>query len=71
VSMTISTLVSLGCAIAGLFSVGYYAGTLSNRNPIFKGLEIVLFGCVVFALSYLAGHYIPPLFGHAMVPLGG
>lgn len=71
VSMTISTVGSLVCAVAGLFSVGYYAGTLSNKNPFAKGLEIVLYGCGVFALSYLAGHYIPPLFGHVPVGVGG
>ncbi|HTA40148.1 MAG TPA: VIT1/CCC1 transporter family protein [Candidatus Acidoferrales bacterium] len=71
VSMATSTILSLICAIAGLFSVGYYAATLSKRNPFMKGLEVVLFGCVVFALSYLAGHYIPPLFGHAPVAVGG
>jgi VIT1/CCC1 family predicted Fe2+/Mn2+ transporter len=66
-SMPVSTLVSLVLAVAGLFSVGYYAATMSDRNPILKGLEIVAFGCAVFAISYLAGHYIPPLFGHSPI----
>jgi hypothetical protein len=44
---------------------------LSERNPLTKGLEIVFFGIVVFTLSYLAGHYIPPLFGHPPVAVGG
>lgn len=70
-SMNGSTLVSLGFAVAGLFGVGYYAGTLSERNPFAKGLEVALYGCGVFVLSYLAGHYIPPLFGHAPVSVGG
>jgi VIT1/CCC1 family predicted Fe2+/Mn2+ transporter len=70
-SMRVSTAVSLACAIAGLFAVGFYAGTLSQRNPVAKGLEIAIFGCVVFALSYLAGHFIPPLFGHAPVQVVG
>jgi vacuolar iron transporter family protein len=68
-SMPRSTLVSLAFALAGLFGVGYYAGTLSNRNPLSKGLEVAVFGCAVFGISYLAGHYIPPLFGHAPVAL--
>lgn len=55
---------SLTFAIAGLFGVGFYAGTLSDRSPWRKGLEIVLFGMAVFALSWVAGRYIPPLFGH-------
>lgn len=70
-SMTASTVASLAFAVIGLFVVGYYAGTLSDRNSFAKGVEIVLFGCVVFALSYAAGHYIPPLFGHAPVAVGG
>lgn len=70
-SMRVSTIASLACAVAGLFAVGYYSGTLSARNPFTKGLEIVAYGCGIFALSYAAGHYIPPLFGHAPVPIGG
>lgn len=71
VSMLWSTVLSLVLAIAGLFTVGAYAATTSNRHPVAKGFEIVAFGCAVFALSYLAGHYIPPLFGHAPVAVGG
>jgi VIT1/CCC1 family predicted Fe2+/Mn2+ transporter len=71
VSMNVSIAGSLACAVVGLFAVGYYAGTLSQRNPMLKGLEIVAFGCAIFAMSYLAGHFIPPLFGHAPVPVGG
>jgi vacuolar iron transporter family protein len=70
-SMNGSTLASLAFAVGGLFGVGYYAGTLSERNPFAKGLEVALYGCGVFVLSYLAGHYIPPLFGHAPVSVGG
>ncbi len=70
-SMIVSTIASLVFAVIGLFIVGYYAGTLSNRNSVAKGFEIVLFGCAVFAISYLAGHFVPPLFGHAPVGVGG
>ena len=56
--------VSLGLAILGLFGVGFYAATLSNRNPWRKGLEIVVFGMAVFAISWAAGTYLPVLFGH-------
>jgi len=69
--MVVSSILSLVLAVAGLFTVGVYAARNTNRNPIMKGLEIVAFGCVVFALSYLAGQYIPPLFGHAPVAVGG
>ncbi|MBV8068163.1 MAG: VIT1/CCC1 transporter family protein [Candidatus Eremiobacteraeota bacterium] len=66
-----STLVSLLFAVLGLFAVGYYAGTLSERNPVSKGIEVALYGCGVFLISYLVGHYVPPLFGHAPVSVGG
>lgn len=71
IAMPASTLAALLFAIVGLFAVGYYAGTLSERNPLAKGLEVAGYGCGVFAISYLVGHYIPPLFGHAPVAVGG
>jgi VIT1/CCC1 family predicted Fe2+/Mn2+ transporter len=55
---------SLLLAIVGLFGIGFYAGRLSERNPWRKGLEIVMFGAAVFVLSWIAGRFIPPLFGH-------
>ncbi|MBV9334154.1 MAG: VIT1/CCC1 transporter family protein [Candidatus Eremiobacteraeota bacterium] len=70
-SIGASTLVSLLFALTGLFAVGYYAGTLSERSPFGKGFEVALYGCGVFIVSYLAGHFIPPLFGHAPVSVGG
>ncbi len=70
-SMFLSSALSLALAVLALFMAGVYAARNTNRHPIAKGLEIVAFGCVVFALSYLAGHYIPPLFGHAPVAVGG
>jgi VIT1/CCC1 family predicted Fe2+/Mn2+ transporter len=70
-SIGVSTLVSLLFALIGLFTVGYYAGTLSERSAFGKGLEVALYGCGVFIVSYLAGHFIPPLFGHAPVSVGG
>jgi VIT1/CCC1 family predicted Fe2+/Mn2+ transporter len=71
ISILASTLSSLLFAVVALFGVGYYAGTLSERSPAGKGIEVATYGCVVFALSYLAGHFIPPLFGHPPVPVGG
>jgi vacuolar iron transporter family protein len=69
--MRIGIVVALAFAIVGLFTVGFYSGTLSEKNPFVKGAEIVAFGCGIFAISYLAGHFIPPLFGHAPVSVGG
>lgn len=71
VSVFASTLTSLAFALVGLFAVGYYAGTLSERSPVGKGFEVALYGCGVFVVSYLAGHFVPPLFGHAPVSVGG
>ncbi len=71
ISMIASSITSLVLAVVGLFTVGYFAAQNTDRNPVMKGLEIVAFGCIVFALSFLAGHYIPPLFGHAPVAIGG
>lgn len=71
IAMSASNFVALSLAVLVLFGVGYYAGTLGNRNPFQKGLVIALYGCGIFALSYLAAHFIPPLFGHAPVAVGG
>lgn len=56
--------ISLGLATIGLFGIGYYAGTLSNRNKWLKGLEVVMYGAVVFGVTWAAGRYIGPIFGH-------
>ncbi len=58
-----AVMLSLVLALIGLFSIGVYAGSLSARNKWLRGLEIALYGSVVFALSFLAGHFIPPIFG--------
>ncbi|HEY9179440.1 MAG TPA: VIT1/CCC1 transporter family protein [Candidatus Baltobacteraceae bacterium] len=62
---------SLLLAVAGLFGIGFYAGVLGERNPWRKGMEIVLFGAAVFAISWIAGRYIPPLLGHQPAGLIG
>jgi len=64
-------LLGLLLAVVALFGIGYYAGTLSARNPFAKGAEIVVFGAAVFAISYVAGRYVPPLFGHGAIGVGG
>jgi vacuolar iron transporter family protein len=58
-------------AVVALFAIGAFAGRLAARNPIVKGLEIVAFGTAVFAVSWAAGHFVPPLFGHGSIGLGG
>jgi VIT1/CCC1 family predicted Fe2+/Mn2+ transporter len=70
VSTHVSIAVALGLAVLALFGVGFYAGTLASRSPLRKGLELVVYGCGIFLLSYLAGRYVPPLFGHAPVSVG-
>ena len=63
--------VSIPLALCGLFAIGYYAASLAGRSPFARGLEIMAWGSAVFAISFLAGHFIPPLFGHAPISLGG
>jgi vacuolar iron transporter family protein len=58
-----AVIASLVCALAGLFTIGVYAGSLSARNKWLRGLEIAVYGSVVFVLSFIAGHFIPPIFG--------
>ena len=62
---------SLFTAVVALFTIGAFAGNLAGRNPILTGLEIVAFGAAVFAISWAAGHFVPPLFGHGSISLGG
>ena len=63
--------IGLALAVTGLFLIGFFAGRMCGRNPFLKGLEIVALGSAVFVISYLAGQFIPPLFGHAPVSVGG
>lgn len=70
-SGTLTVAISLGLATIGLFGIGYYAGTLSNRNKWLKGLEVVMYGAVVFGVTWAAGRYIGPLFGHTSTGVSG
>jgi vacuolar iron transporter family protein len=70
-SHNVAAIAGLVLAVLGLFAIGAFAARLSGRNPFTKGLEIVLFGAAVFVISYLAGRYVPPLFGHPPVTVGG
>ncbi|MDQ2680293.1 MAG: VIT1/CCC1 transporter family protein [Candidatus Eremiobacteraeota bacterium] len=67
----IAVIGALILAAIALFGIGFIAGRLTARNPYLKGLELVVFGAAVFAVSYVAGRYIPPLFGHPAVVAGG
>lgn len=62
---------SVCMAFIGLFCVGYYAGTMGSKSPLSRGIEVLLYGSGVFAISFAAGRLIPPLFGHAPISLGG
>jgi VIT1/CCC1 family predicted Fe2+/Mn2+ transporter len=70
-SIAYGEVAGLVLAVAALFGIGFYAGTLSGRSPARKGFEIVAFGTAVFAISWAAGHFIPPLFGRGAVSVGG
>lgn len=61
---------SAGLALVGLFGIGFFAASLSGRSPFARGLEIALWGSGVFAATFLAGRFVPPLFGHAPISLG-
>lgn len=62
---------SAALALIGLFAIGYYAASISGQNRFSRGFEIMLYGSAVFTISFLAGHFIPPLFGFTPVALGG
>jgi VIT1/CCC1 family predicted Fe2+/Mn2+ transporter len=63
--------VALALSAIALFGIGAFAARLSARNPFAKGFEIVAFGAGVFAVSWAAGRFIPPLFGHGAITVGG
>jgi vacuolar iron transporter family protein len=63
--------VALVLSVAALFGIGFFAGRLGGRAPVRKGLEIAIVGSLIFAVSWAAGHYIPPLFGRGAVSVGG
>jgi vacuolar iron transporter family protein len=71
ISLGVATWLALLLAVVALFSIGVFAASLSKRNPLLKGVEIVAFGALVFGVAWAAGHYIPPLFGHSAITLGG
>lgn len=66
-----SQITSAALAVLALFAIGFGAGRLSGRNPAVKGLELVGAGLLVFLASLAAGHFIPALFGHPPVTVGG
>jgi VIT1/CCC1 family predicted Fe2+/Mn2+ transporter len=70
VSYSVSLAIAIVLAGAGLFAIGAFAGRLSSRNPVAKGAELLGFGALVFCVSFLAGHFIPALFGRGPVSAG-
>ncbi|MBV9269485.1 MAG: VIT1/CCC1 transporter family protein [Candidatus Eremiobacteraeota bacterium] len=70
-AMRSALIASFVFGLVGLFAIGYYAGTLGGRHPWRRGLEVALYGSVVFALTFLAGHFIPPLFHMNAITTGG
>ncbi|HTV73780.1 MAG TPA: VIT1/CCC1 transporter family protein, partial [Candidatus Acidoferrales bacterium] len=67
----VAIVLALVLATCALFAIGAFAGRLSGRNPLRKGSEIVAFGAAVFVISYLVGHFVPPLFGRHALDVGG
>ena len=66
----VALIASVVLGALALFGMGVFAGRLTERNPLVKGVELVAFGSVVFGISWLAGHFIPALFGHAPIVAG-
>jgi VIT1/CCC1 family predicted Fe2+/Mn2+ transporter len=62
---------ALALAIVALFAIGFFAAGHTKRNPFAKGAEIVVFGALVFAVAWAAGRFVPPLFGHHAISVGG
>jgi VIT1/CCC1 family predicted Fe2+/Mn2+ transporter len=60
-----AVIASFVCALAGLFGIGVYAGSLTAKNKWLRGLEIAFYGSIVFGFSFLAGHFIPAAFGRS------
>lgn len=52
-SITVSSLVSITLALGILFIAGTYLGRLGNRNPLMKGLRMVVFGTLAFIIGFL------------------
>jgi len=71
ISLAAAMWTGLALAVAALFGIGYFAGTLSGRHPWRKGFEIVAYGAVVFGIGWAAGHFVPPLFGRGAISVGG
>ncbi|HEY0798441.1 MAG TPA: VIT1/CCC1 transporter family protein [Candidatus Baltobacteraceae bacterium] len=69
--LSTSIITALVLAAAALFGIGFFAGRLSGRNPVRKGVEIVVFGAVIFVVSFTVGHFVPPLFGRSSINVGG
>lgn len=63
--------VSFALAVVGLFGIGYYAGKLGSSKALARGIEVAIYGTCVFAITYAAGHFIPPLFHMNAVSAGG
>jgi VIT1/CCC1 family predicted Fe2+/Mn2+ transporter len=71
IPLSVAVWIALLFAALALFGIGFFAAHNTKRNPISKGLEIVAFGALVFASAWAAGRYIPPLFGHNAISVGG
>ncbi|MGH7727968.1 MAG: VIT1/CCC1 transporter family protein [Vulcanimicrobiaceae bacterium] len=70
IAMGLAAWVAFVLALAALFGIGVFAGRLSGRNRVRKGLELAAFGAAIFVVSWLAGHFVPPLFGRRPLGLG-
>ena len=63
-------MLALGLAAAGVALARIAVSGFAPGGSVPVG-TVAAYGCGVFIISYLAGHFVPPLFGHAPVSVGG
>ncbi|MCJ7633596.1 VIT1/CCC1 transporter family protein [Candidatus Bathyarchaeota archaeon] len=50
--LTLGGWISIALALMEIFVVGVYIGRLGRRNPYLKGLRMLVFGVIAFAIGY-------------------
>lgn len=53
IEITTASWISISLALGILFVAGTYFGRLGRRNPLVKGIRMVIFGIVAFVIGFL------------------
>jgi predicted membrane protein (TIGR00267 family) len=53
IPIAVGSWLSIALALSTLFGAGIYMGRAAKKNPLAKGLRMVFFGLLAFALGYL------------------